>query len=333
MKFGIRFADQIVGLVIILALASIAFVIVMLGQAQRWFAKDLDFTTVLPTAGGLSKNMAVQYRGFTIGNVKDFYLNDNDNVEVVFTIHENYTDRVRQGSIVELQNGIIALLGSSFLFHPGKGEILAEGTFIPIAGTPQARELERQGLASVSTSEDQISNLLTQVNSTLSGVNQLLADLEEALGPGTDATEIGQMIGSVRTTLAGVEPIPQTVNNTVSSITAEVNRVIANINSTLAELNQPDGLIYTVLDTDKEVYTSLVSSLESVSGILSGIDETVAFLPSQLPQIAGILSDLRGTLSSVDDVLEGLTNNPLLRGGISDRPAESQSTGPRNIRF
>ena len=60
MKFKIRFADQIVGFFVIVCLVSLAFVIVMLGRSQRWFAKDYTFIKVLPSAVGLGKNMPVQ---------------------------------------------------------------------------------------------------------------------------------------------------------------------------------------------------------------------------------------------------------------------------------
>jgi len=342
MKFGIRFADQIVGLVIILALASVAFVIVMLGQAQRWFAKDMDFTTVLPSAGGLSKNMAVQYRGFTIGNVKDFYLNDDDNVEVIFTIHEDYTDRVKNGSIVEMQ-GFISFLGFSFLFHPGTGEQLAEGAFIPIAGTPQAIALARQGLSSVSQSEDSISNLMNQVNSLLGGVNNLLADLGANLGPDeTHSTEVGLLLGGINTALASVDNIPEVLDSTIEgvlgAVLAELRPLLNHVDELLATLNEPGGII-TMVDRDgalNETIDSLPGLIDGLSktiaplpGLVENLNNTTASLPSQLP---GILAQLRTVLRSVDDVLVGLANNPLIRGGVPEKPV-TQTTGPRNVRF
>jgi phospholipid/cholesterol/gamma-HCH transport system substrate-binding protein len=342
MKFGIRFADQIVGLVIILALASIAFVIVMLGQAQRWFARDLDFNTVLPSATGLSKNMAVQYRGFTIGNVKDFYLNDDDNVEVIFTIHEDYTDRVRQGSIVEMQAGIVSLLGNSFLFHPGREDqqLLAEGTFIPIKGSAQANEYVRQRIATVSESEDSISNLMNQVNSLLGGVNTLLADLGANLGPDeTHTTDIGKLIGSINSTVSDIPQILDgTIDGVLDPVLAELRPLLRHVDELLATLNEPGGII-TMLDSDgalNETIDSLPSligslneTLATLPGLVENLNSTTASLPSQLPVV---LAQLRTVLRSVDDVLVGLANNPLLRGGVPERPV-TQTTGPRDIRF
>jgi phospholipid/cholesterol/gamma-HCH transport system substrate-binding protein len=327
MKFNIRrFADQIVGVFIILSLVAIAFVIVVLGRSQRWFVKDIEFNTVFPSAGGLSKNMAVQYKGFAIGSVKTFHLTDDDNVEVIFAIHEEYRDRVRKGSIVELQVSPIGL-GNQFQFYAGKGEVLEAGTFIPPFGSAQARELERQGLAVEIQRDDSISVLMGRINS-------IMGHLETALGEGSDTTEIGRIIASLNRTLAGFEALPNSLDNTINELRLQLRPILANLNALTGELNDPDGLIYTVMDTDKDFYTNLIKILSSVTSLLDNLDRTISFIPSQLPQIAGLLMDLRVTMKTAEDVLTALTNNPLLRGGVPER-AESQNSGinPRGIRF
>jgi len=333
MKFKIRYADQIVGFFIVLSIISLVFVVVMLGQSQRWFAKDVSFATILPSAGGLSKNMSILYRGFTIGNIKTFYLTDNDDVEVIFMIHEGYQDRVKQGSMVQMLISPVGL-GNQFLFHSGRGEMLPEGSFIPVVGSAQARELIRQGLAVEPHQDDSISVLVSRVNS-------ILGDVEEALGHGSESTEIGKIINSLQKTLAGAESLPGTIDHTVNDLSmtvkkllAELDPILANITDLTNELNNPDGLIYTVLDTDKDVYQDLVKSLDSLSSILASLDQVAAFLPGQLPHLAGIILELRVTMKAAEDVLIALTNNPLLRGGIPKK-LESQGggTSPRNIRF
>ena len=331
LKFKIRFADQIVGFFIIVSLLSLGFVVAMLGRTQRWFAKDAAFTTILPTAGGLSKNMAVQFRGFTIGSVRDFHLTDNDYVEVIFVIHEEYTDRVKRGSMVEMMVSPIGL-GNQFLFHPGRGDVLAEGSFVPLVGTAQAREFIRQGLAAEPQRDDSITVIMNRVSS-------LLGYLDVALGPGTDETEIGLIVGSIQRTLAGVEVLPDEVNVLLNDVNvllgelrAEINPILSNLGALTAELSDPDGLISTALDTEGDIYTSLVDSLGSLSGMLDNLDRTTAFLPTQLPQIAGLITELRVTLRTAEEMLIAVTNNPLLRGGVPERP-EPRTTGPRNIGF
>ena len=340
MKFKIRFADQIVGFFVILSLISLAFVIVMLGRSQRWFAKDIPFQTKLPSATGLSKNMAVQYRGFTIGNVRSFYLDDNDEVEVIFVIHEEYSDRVRQGSLVEMMISPVNL-GNQFLFHSGNGDTLAEGSLVPAVGSARAAELIRQGLAVEPWRDDSISLLMNRASSVMDELNQLLSQVNEALGPGTDETDIGKIIGSVKKTLAGAEVLPGTVDQTlgevlktISELRSELNPILANMSDITTELNDPSGLLYTVLDTDGEIYTGLVKSLRSITGILDNLDKTMAFVPGQLPQVAGLLTELRVTLKTAEDVLVALTNNPLLRKGVPSRQdSQGGGTGPRDVIF
>jgi len=339
-KFKIRFADQIVGFFVILSLLSLVFVTVMLGRTQRWFARDVSFYTTLPSAGGLSRNMAVQYRGFTVGNVRHFHLTDNDEVEVVFSIFEEYRNRARQGSMVEMMISPVGL-GNQFLFHAGRGPELPEGAFIPILGSAQAVELVRQGLAIEPQHDDSISLIMNRVTSILDEVYGIFSQVNVALGEGTDATEIGMIAGSIRRTLTGVETLPHSVEEaifalttTIDGINEELAPILANVSALTAELADPDGLIFAVLDTDREVYTNLVESLGYISSILDNLDRASAFIPAQLPQLAGLIMDLRGTMRSAEDVLVALTNNPLLRRGVPGRPeSESGGTSPRNIRF
>ena len=333
MKFKIRFADKIVGFFIVFSLAALFFVVAALGRSQRWFAKDLDFYTILPTAAGLSKNMPIQYRGFTIGFISNFHLADDDNVEVILVIHEEYVDRVRLGSMVEIMVSPVGL-GNQFLFHSGRGDPMDEGSFLPIVGSPQARELIRQGLAVEPRHDDSITVLLGRANSILDDLGKISGHLETALGLGSSETEIGRIVGSVQRTLTGAENIPLSVDQTINELRSEIRPLLANINAIIRQLNEPDGLLYTVLDTEQYVYTNLVSSLQSVSSILDNLDRVTAFIPGQLPQIAVLISELRTTISSAEDLMVSLANNPLLRGGIPDRlEAQSSTTNPRGIRF
>jgi phospholipid/cholesterol/gamma-HCH transport system substrate-binding protein len=300
----------------------------MLGKAQRWFAKDHAFTTRFDSAAGLSSNMAVQYRGFSIGNVKSFVLAEDDQVDVVFVVYENFLDRVRLGSVVELSVSPIGM-GNKFLFHPGLGEPLQNGAFVPAAGSPEALDFADQGLASAPRQDDSMSLLVSRASVLLETVNTTLLDLDNAF-KGNDATSLGRLLGSVEEIVSGnVNDLTGNLNvllGTVNKEVADLKPILANIEALTTELNQPDGLVYSTLDGEGKIYGDLVNILGSVSGIAKSLDKTMAFLPGQLPQVAGLLQDLRVTLKSVEDVLVALTNNPLLRNGVPKR-IESQPAG------
>ena len=323
MKLGIRFADKIVGLFIILAIGILIFVIFMLGSSQRWFSRDYNFKAYFHSAAGISQNMNVQFKGFTIGHIKSVKLADDDRVEVHFTIFDTYIDRVREGSLVDVSVSPIGM-GNQFLFYPGLGkELIAEGGIIPTVNSDDGRHFIAVGLAQLPESGDSIGNIIATVNI-------LLSDIQEALA-GTDKTTLGRTLGNVETITEG---LPHTIDGTVSRLMAQLEPILKNVKEVSDQLAAPDGTVMAILDADGEVYAGLVSSLESVSGILKSLDKTVEFIPPQMPQIGAVIVEVQGVLQTVEDVLISLTNNPLLRKGIPERKeTPAGGTRPRDVEF
>ncbi|MDR2029202.1 MAG: MlaD family protein [Treponema sp.] len=334
MKFKIRFADQIVGLFIIAALTSVIFVIFVLGSKQRWFAKDYIYKTYFDSAAGLSANMAVQYKGFTIGNVQSFDLTADNRVEVLFSIYDTYNNRVMEGSLVEIMVSPIGL-GNQFLFYPGLGlRPLEEGDLIPNTHSPEGRRYIQTGLARITSQDDSITLFISRANTLLEEINAAVS--------GSSETSLGRTIGGVEETVAGARDLIQDLNSnllrdlnrSLPAILAETEQVIADLRVVSSELANPDSLILTALDTEGPVFTNLEASLVSITGTLQNLEKVAAFFPSELPQLAGLIVELRETLRAGEDVLIALKNNPLLRKGVPARGrVQSGGTSPRNIEF
>ena len=323
MKFSIRFADQIVGVLVILALAILVVVIFMLGRTQRWFSHDYQYVTYFNSASGLSPNMAVQYKGFKVGYVKKFTLENDDSVKVIFTIFEENSHKVREGSVVELQASPIGL-GNAFLFYPGNGKTeLPEGSIIPEISSLQAKQMISSGLASAPEANDSINNIINQVNMLLETINVSLAGSN-----GADELALGQIIGginnTVKTVSGDVEPIMSDVRKVVTELTEQLAPVIANLETLSVKIASPDGAIMSMLDAKGPVFTNIAEVLDSISGTMKSVEKTVEFIPSQLPQIAILLSNLHSALTEAEKLIIALNNNPLLKGGV---PVPSE-TGP-----
>jgi phospholipid/cholesterol/gamma-HCH transport system substrate-binding protein len=347
MKFKIRYADQIVGISIVVAVVVLVGVIVLLGINQRWFGKDYYFTTYFDSAVGLSENMSIQYKGFNLGKVKSVKLTSDDRVEVRFFIQDTYIDRIKEGTIVALNASPIAsLVGSSFLIYPGRGmgPHLEEDSEIYTLTSPEGKRLIDRGLANVPAQDDSISLLLAQVSSLLTEINGIAATANVALkgaddGEADSSTELGRMLSDVHGAITMVTELPDKVPSIVNPIVdpiidqvfAELRPLLDDINVLTTRINE-EGLIPAVLDKEGNVYASLKESLESLSGILKDIDSTTDILPTQT---AMLLTEVQGTLKTVDDVLNGVKNNPLLKGGIPDKvQAGSTGVSPRgNINF
>ena len=340
MKFSIRFADQIVGALVVLALAILVVVIFMLGRSQRWFVKDFEYKTYFNSASGLSQNMSILYRGFTIGHVKKITLTPDDNVEVVFIIFDEHNHRVREGSVVELQASPIGL-GNAFYFHPGLGTArIEEGSLIPEINSPQARALIARGLVNRAETSDSIGNIINSVSVLLETINVSLAG-----SPGAEDLTIGQMVRDLQRTIANINevtlslsnqinPILTDVGTMVADISEQVNPIIANVGTITDQAASPTGTVMSILDAEGPVFTSIAEVLSSITSAIKNLERTIEFIPAQLPQISFMLSDLSSALIEAEKLIVALNNNPLLRGGVPEIKATGPgAVTPRDLEF
>ncbi len=114
MRFRIKHADTIVGIFVIIAALVFAVGIILLGANQRWFSKDIRFTTRFASAAGASPGTAIMMRGFQVGKVTKVKLNDANEVDAEFVIYDNYYPKVRENSLLEISTSPIGLGRSSF---------------------------------------------------------------------------------------------------------------------------------------------------------------------------------------------------------------------------
>ena len=344
MRFRIRFAEQIVGLFIIIALASIVLVIVLLSISQRWFNEDGKYYTELETANGISVNMSVQYRGFTIGHVTDVKL-EGEVVKVSFSIHEDHKHRVKHGSIMQLEAGPLgALLGNQFIFIPGRGSELVpdgrdgkEAGFVPLYGTRQATAHIDGGLAQ-KPDVDSINQIIDGAVEIVDVAKEILSELQKALKESDDTTDMGRIVGGITRT---VEMLPDMVTTTVDDlmemlegVMVTVRPIMNNIEAISSMMAEPDGAVASLLEPDGEIHASLTNSIRSISGTLDSFDQALAFIPPRMPQLIDMLTELQITLETANEVLISLTQHPLLKGGIPPRmDIHAVGTSPRDIRF
>ncbi|GMO49854.1 MAG: hypothetical protein Pg6C_12920 [Treponemataceae bacterium] len=321
MKFKIRFADQIVGFCVTLAIVLLLIVVFLLGSKHRWFAHDLLYKTVFTSASGLSVNMPLLYKGFTIGNVKSLQLNEQDDVEVIFSVREDYVNRVRKGSVVELSVSPIGL-GSSFVFYSGlAGEVLEAGALVPRIDSREGKELVAQGLAWAPGKDDSITNVIAQVNAVLSDVDIVLKQLQDAFA-GRGDSPVACSLNGIADTITSISVIAGNLDGALQPVLANLNKITSDFSVVSSELS--NGTLAQSIDT----------ALAGIAGTITNLEKTTAFIPQQLPQVAALIVELRQTLQTAEEVLVAVRNNPLLKNGVPER-AEVQSSGtnPRDIAF
>lgn len=301
MKFKIRYADQIVGIFSIAAIAGLVILIFAIGSQQHWFEKKNTYFTVFESGSGVSVGMDLTYKGFSIGKIKKVSL-DGVMVRVDYYVLGEYTSYVKENSLVQLVTSPIGL-GSSFNFYPGKGpDLLPSESEIFRVDSRHGQKMIENHLIHIEKTTDSIGAIMNQVTDLLNHINSLAGQLDSALA--------GRIRGKA---------------TPIQSIVGQIDGMLKNINELLSD---ESGVIPKVLGP--ELSGDLITTLDNVAqisgdftGVAANADKLVA---NAVPQVDSALIQLNTVLIQVEDVLTGLKNNPLLKGGIPDRSQSSSAT-------
>ncbi|MDL2207782.1 MlaD family protein [Desulfovibrio sp. OttesenSCG-928-M16] len=288
--------------------------------------------TNLESAVGVRKDMPILYKGFNVGSVESVQLVDEDQVMVRFHVLEKYKSLIRKGAQVELKTNPIDL-GNQFFLYSGIGEELEEEALVPSIDSPQGQELAKQGLSRLPEMDDSVASLIARGNSTLDSFNNLLQKFDAAL-TGESDTALARIVSNMETASLNASSAVSHLEQALPSILEDVQEILSNTKTITQTIASPKGSLIAMLDTRGPVYKNLEKSIASLALTLSNVEKATSTLPGQATNIAKLIADLKVAIKDAKDVLEALKNNPLLRGGISDKPDNSSGgTNPRNIRF
>lgn len=294
MKFKIRYADQIVGILSLLAIIALIFIIFLIGSTQKWFVPKHNYYTVISSASNISVGKSITYKGFEIGKIKSFSLDESDKVVVHFYITDDYRNKVVKDSIIEI---LTSPLGSSVVFYPGnRTDYLEDNSFIPERSSEEGKALILARKVSVVEQTDSINTILAMAT-TLVG-------------------DIDTLVKQVNIALEGKENTPLT--NTIT----QLNSILYNINAITAD---PDGLVPRLLE-DENAQGSIANVLMQLDATMSEIYSITASVDDNMPGISILISQMQTLLKQMQDVMEGLKNNPLLKNGISEKPEKESAT-------
>jgi len=325
MKFRIRYAEQVVGLFVLVAIISLAAILIFMGINQRWFAKDYSFTSRFQSGEGLNRGMAIKLKGFTIGAVDTIDLLDDNTVQIEFHIFDTYYNRVLPNSVLQLTTSPIGIGGGGLVFYPGISDKppLEEGTFIPSTDFTEGRELIKSGLAKTADKEDAISGVVNRIGpildstyETINALNSTITTIDNTL----KGTQQGPLLDVLLKTQQAMAQLHTTLENT-TGITANLEKTseqLADTQGLVQRLLDPKGSIAKILDDDEALYVQIQDIIAELQASAAELSSFADYVNDQQPNITAVLQEGRTTLQESQDVMEGLRNNPLLRKGITE---------------
>ncbi len=331
MKLRIRFAEQVVGAFVLLAILGVAAILVFIGINQRWFARNYYFTSRFASGEGLSVGMPITLKGFEIGKITKISLNPRNLVDVEFSVQDTYYDRVHKNSVIEMATSPIGL-GVTLKFHVGRdrGPPLPEMSFIPSLDSPQGRQLVEQDLVTVPKGEDVIGSVIGKLNpildetrSTIVQIRQVASTVNLALngkgGPmGDMVVGLAATPGKVNKTLddvngrvnvlldrltvvsANLDDITSQTKNVIGDLSVNLDEISQNVKDMTADLKNTQGLAKRLLDPKGSIDTFL----NDQNQIYNQVEDAIKNADEIIAQMRSFMEFVNGTKPQISSVLE-----------------------------
>ena len=296
MKFKIKYADQIVGTLSIIAFIALIFIIFLIGSTQKWFVPKHNYYTVISSAANISVGKSITYKGFEIGKIKSFSLDATDNVVVNFYITDDYRSKAVKNSIIEI---LTSPLGSSVIFYPGNSlDYLPDNSYVPERSSERAKELIKYKMVSVVEQTDSLNTILAMATTLVGDIDTLVKQINIAL-EGRENTQLTRTI-------------------------TQINEILENINEITSDAS---GIVPKLLE-DENSQGSIANVLMQLDSTMGEINSITTSVDGNMPGVTILISQMQTLLKQMQDVMEGLKNNPLLKNGISEKP-EKESAAPK----
>jgi len=326
-KFTLRHSDKFVGLFVLAGTLALVLSLAYVGINKRWFQRDLEYRSYFTTAEGLNPGLDLELRGFAIGRVKSMTLGKDNQVELVLTVFDEYADHIVAGSVVSLTVSPMGF-GSNLVLYPGlnSAALLPGGAVIPSSDSPTGQDLLAQGLVDRPQRRDEVTNLLGTLPPLLNKVDGFIVTMDSLMGHmdqrlmGIGNVAGAGLMGTANGALVTMDATTRqfgAVAVRLDSLTTQVDLALRGMNGILSA---PEGMVPALMGTEGSAAQLFRDEAQLYQGMIQIVEELrlmMNFLNQSTPEISVLMEESTNALVESEKVMQGLQNNPLLRGGIA----------------
>lgn len=322
----------IVGIFTILGIAIFALMILTLGSQRKTFTKSITIKSFFTNVNGLQKGNNIWYTGVKVGTIRNVEMQENGQVEVEMFIDESAKRFIHKDARAKLSSD--GLIGNKIVEIYG--------------GNTQSATIEDGDVLKTDTlfSTDQLMNTLSQNNDNLLGITANLKSITDQIAQGKGS--IGKLL-SDETLTDQINLLAKSLNHSAQNlekITAAVNEFAGKLNQkgTLADNLVSDTTIFntlkgitarlkTVTDSSQNFVNSLNVTGRTLKEGIQNPNSPIGMLTvdqQASKQIRQTLSNLQSASQKLDEDMEALQHNFLLRGYFKKK-AKAEKLNPKVI--
>lgn len=314
------------------AVVAVVIFVMSILISEKVFSAKQHFKAAFADAIGLKGNVPVMFKGFKIGYIKDFELQEDNRVYADLLIYEEYEKLIKENCILyKTTNPISSVTSILLLAGEGKSKGVKPGAMVYGFDTPEGKTLLRK--YNIGFSGDAISSLMFKFDAILEGINPVFID--------STGETLMRNIASLDTTFKRINSIVYNVDETMQMVNSGVRsskdgafkglaklddlvteleltsqnarKLMVGIDETLANYKKPDSLAIKMIDPTGENFIKPVQkSLESVNELLPEITKLLTYSNDQTTNLSLIQEKIKKVLDDFQTTLQILNRNPLI---------------------
>lgn len=306
----------VVGIFIFIGIAIFIIAVLTLGGQQKTFKNSIAVKAVFSDVEGLQKGNNVWFSGVKIGTIKKISFIGNSKVEVDINIEEKSREYIRKDAIAKISSE--GFIGNKLIEISGgtpKSAAIEDGDRLIVVETSTTDEM-------IGTFQANNKNLL-DITTDLKVVSKRLTNGEGTVGKLlTDETLMNELSG-VMAALQRASANTERLTRTISGYTSKLNNkgTIANElvtdTAVFARLKATSRQLDEVSRTANDVVNNLNNASLHINSGLNNENAPLGMLlrnEEAATDIAGILQNLNMGSKKLDENMEALQHNFLLRG-------------------
>jgi phospholipid/cholesterol/gamma-HCH transport system substrate-binding protein len=199
--FKFRYASELAGFFVLMALGLLVAGVFVTGRSQGWFERRFALRARVDSEEGifgLEQGAEVRVRNTVAGKVATIRPTEDGGLEATFVIMERFRSFVRTDSVARIKRKF-AVAGDAFVeVSPGKGPMVEDGDVLQCVKDEEIMETAQVMLQDL---QSRLFPLLDEVNAILKRANRITEGLEAGQGLAGAVLRDDEMAGEVKTLL------------------------------------------------------------------------------------------------------------------------------------
>jgi phospholipid/cholesterol/gamma-HCH transport system substrate-binding protein len=315
-----------VGIFIFLGLAIFILGVLTLGGQRKTFASSIDIKAVFDDVNGLQKGNNVWLSGVKVGTITSVQFNQGGGVDVLLSIDEDAVPYIHKDATAKL--GTDGLIGNKIIVLSGgssKQPVIADGDVIGIQKTIAMDDL-------LTTLQANNKNIL-DITNDFKLVSQRVANGQGSLGKLLKEETLANQIEGAMLTLQRASRNAENLTSSMASYASRLQKPGSLTNDLVSDtvlfsrLRYSVGQIQEITVKANDVMNSLKSTSANLNADLSKSNTPAGVLlhdEETAVNLKAAIKNLQTSTEKLDENMEALQHNFLLRGFFKKREKEKQ---------